>query len=100
MSARTPPRFSLGAGRKQTLEQTNTQTTQGDTYAGNQQDRLTRDGRRHSTDPADGGSEHSTDGGQQRTDSDGSNLRRLATLLSLVISKQATHDTNDNGEAD
>lgn len=37
--------------------------------------------------PADGGSEHGTDGSQQRADSDGSNLSRLATLLSLVISK-------------
>ncbi len=76
-----------GAGRQQTLEQTNTQTTQGNTYASQQQDRLIRNGLSHSTDPANSGGEHSTNRGQQRADSDGSNLSRLATLLSSVISK-------------
>jgi len=76
-----------GAGAQQTLEQTDTQTTQGNTYASHQQDRLVSDGGRHGTDPADSGGEHGTDGSQQGTDSDSSNLSRLATLLSLMISK-------------
>lgn len=76
-----------GTGRQQTLEQTNTQTTQGNTYASQQQDRLIRDGGSYGSDPADSGGEHGTNRGQQRADSDGSNLSRLATLLSSVISK-------------
>lgn len=77
----------LGAGRQQALEHTNAQATQGDSHTSKQQDRLARKGLRHSTDPANDGGEHSTDGGQQRADSDSSNLSRSATLLSLVISK-------------
>ena len=77
----------LGAGGQQTLEQTNAKTAQGDAHASQQQDRLARDGGSHGTDPADGGFKYGTDGGQQRTDSDGSNLRRFAMLLSLMISK-------------
>ena len=73
--------------REQTLEHTDTQTTQGDTYASQQQDRLIRDGGSYGSDPADSGGEHGTNRGQQRADSDGSNLSRLATLLSSVISK-------------
>lgn len=77
----------LGAGGQQTLEQANAKTTQGDTHTGQQQDGFIRDGGGHSAHPADSGSEHRADGGQQRADSDSSNLSRSATLLSLVISK-------------
>lgn len=77
----------LGAGGQQTLEQANAKTTQGDAHTGQQQDGFIRDGGSHSAYPADSGGEHRADGGQQRADSDSSNLSRSATLLSLVISK-------------
>lgn len=52
----------LGAGRQQTLEQANTQTTQRDTHAGQQQDRRSSNGGGSRTDPADGGGENTGDG--------------------------------------
>lgn len=88
----------LGTSRQQALKQTDTQTTQRDANAGQQQNGLFGDGACDLTHPTDDGGEYGTDRGHQGCNSNSSLSSIL--LLSKFCIEQLQHDLDDHTEAD